>query len=187
MSDVRYDGGYMVQIHEILYNLKARRAQKYLDKADELASRLEGLFHEVDETPPRLERILLILDFATPQCIRAGIYALHFANQFKTPLYVIHKGILGPLIAEQAEDLDVKIALDRKTDILHLGEIEFIIQENGIDLLITDSSIPIANKLLSDISIPILFAKHTLHRKKKDEIVDATEESKEIDEPHTEE
>lgn len=186
MSDVRYEGGYLVQIHEILYNLKARRAQMYVDKADELASRLEGLFHEVDEAPPRLERILLILDFATPQCIRAGIYGLHFADQFKTPLYVIHKGILGPLIAEQADDFDVEIALDRKTDVLHLGEIEYIIQENGIDLLITDSSIPIAHKLLSDISIPILFAKHPLPMK-KDENNNTSEEPRDKENPNPEE
>lgn len=163
----------MVQIHEILYKLKARRAQKYLDAADELSQKLEGLFQEEDETPPRLERILLILDFATPQCIRAGIFALHFANQFKTPLYVLHKGILGPLILEQAEDLQVDIALAHQVDALDLGEIEYIVRENGIDLVVTDGTIPLANGLLTDLSVPILFAKHPHYSRKK---VDSTEQ-----------
>lgn len=152
----------MAPLHDILLKMKARSAQKYLDRSDSFAQKLEGLFTEVEETPPQLNRILCVLDSDIPRCIDAGLFALDFTDQFKTDLYLLHKGILGPLILEHAAELQ-EVVLDQEVDSIKFDEIEQFVKEHSIDLIITSGNIPFAQRLLSELSIPILFTKHHVY------------------------
>lgn len=153
----------MAPLHDILLRMKSRSAQKYLDRSDSFAQKLVGLFTEVEEKPPQLNRILCVLDSDIPRCIDAGLFALDFADQFKTDLYLLHKGILGPLILEQAVELQVEVVLDQEVDSIKFDEIEQLVEEHSIDLIITSGNIPLAKRLLSELSIPILFTKHHVY------------------------
>ncbi|MFQ6125716.1 MAG: hypothetical protein ACE5R6_14100 [Candidatus Heimdallarchaeota archaeon] len=153
----------MALLHDILLRLKTRSAQKYLDQSDSFAQKLEGLFTEVEETPPQLNRILCVLDSDIPRCIDAGLFALNFTDQFKTDLYLLHKGILGPLILEQAVEFQETVVLDQEVDSIEFDEIVQFVEEYSIDLIITSGNIPFATRLLSELSIPILFTKHHMY------------------------
>lgn len=157
------DSGFMVPLHGILLRMKARSAQKYLDQSDSFSQKLEGLFTDVEETPPQLNRILCVLDSDIPRCIDAGLFAMEFADQFKTDLCLLHKGILGPLILEQAAEIQTEVVLDQEVDSIKFDEIEQLIEEYSIDLIITSGNISLANRLLSELSIPILFTKHHVY------------------------
>jgi len=154
----------MKPLHQILANLKKRSMQRYLDAADEMKQKLEDFFQVVEETPPKLEgsRILLLMA-GTPRCLYAAMYALRLAQLFRADLYVLHKGILAPLVLEQATELHVNILLASKVDTFQLDEIEQIVEENSIDFVVASGRIDIANRLLTRLSIPILFTKHPVY------------------------
>ncbi len=153
----------MAPLHDILLRMKARSAQKYLNRSDSFAQKLEGLFTEVEETPPQLNRILCVLDSDIPRCIDAGLFALDFTDQFKADLYLLHKGILGPLILEHAVEFQEEVVFDQEVDSIEFDNVEQFVKEHSIDLIITSGNIPFAQRLLSELSIPILFTKHHVY------------------------
>jgi len=152
------------KFQQILVDLRKKSMQRYLDEATEMKQRLEEFFHVVEETPPKLEgsRILLLMA-GTPRCLFAAMYALRLAQLLKSDLYVLHKGILAPLVLEQATDLQVNILLASKVDTLQLDEIEQIVEDNAIDFIVASGRIDFANRLLNRLSIPILFTKHPVY------------------------
>ncbi len=155
----------MKQFHHILVGLRKRSTQRYLDEADEMTQQMEEFFHVVDETPPKLNRLLLIMS-AKSSCLYAGIFALRFAHQFKANLFVMNKGILAPLILEQATELKVNIALDYQVDIFRPDEIEKFVKDHDIDLVIISSGLPLAKKLMTSLSVPILVTRHPIYSKR---------------------
>lgn len=155
----------MKQFHQILVGLRKRSTQRYLDEAEEMTQQMEEFFHVVDETPPKLNQLLLIMS-AKSRSLYAGIFALRFAHQFKADLFVIHKGILAPLILEQATELKVNIALDHQVDIFRPDEIEKFVEDHDIDLVIISGGLPLAKKLLTSLSVPILATRHPIYSKR---------------------
>ena len=155
----------MKQFHQILVGLRKRSTQRYMDEADEMTQQMEDFFHVVDETPPKLNQLLLIMS-AKSRCLYAGIFALRFAHQFKADLFVMHKGMHTPLILEQATELKVNIALDHQVDIFRPDEIEKIVEDHDIDLVIISGGLPLAKKLMTNLSVPILVTRHPIYSKR---------------------
>jgi len=154
----------MKQFHQILVGLRKRSTQRYLDEADEMTMQMEEFFHVVDETPPKLNQLLMIMSTKS-RCLYAGIFALRFAHQFKADLYEIHKGVLAPLILEQAAELQVNIALNHQVDIFQPDEIEKFVEDNDIDLVIISGGLSLAKRLLTSLSVPILVTRHPIYSK----------------------
>jgi len=152
----------MKRVQKIIFDLKKRSVQRYLNQASEMKRKLEEGFLAVADIPPKLEgsRILLLM-VGTPQCLYAALFALHLAHQFKADMYVLHKEILAPLVLEEAAELQVNIPFARTIDIVQLDEIEQIVEENAIALIVVSGSIPNAQRLLTCISAPILFTRHS--------------------------
>ncbi len=142
--------------------------QRYFDEATEMKQSLGEFFHVIEETPPKLEgsRILLLMA-GTPRCLYAAMYALRLAQMLKSDLFVLHKEILAPLVLEQATELQVNILLASKVDTILLNEIEQIVEENSIDFIVASSRIAIANRLLTSLSIPLLFTKHPIYSQRR--------------------
>lgn len=157
----------MKKLHQILMDLSKRDVQRYLDQADELQQRLMEFFEVVEETPPKLEdaKILLLMR-GTPRCLYAAMFALRLAQQFHADLYVVHTGVLAPLVLDQAAELQVPISVDREVETLRLNEIEQFVEEHKIDLIVASGGMPLAPKLLTLLSIPIFFTKHPLYSKR---------------------
>ncbi|MFQ6125715.1 MAG: hypothetical protein ACE5R6_14095 [Candidatus Heimdallarchaeota archaeon] len=155
----------MKEFHRILVGLRKRNMQRYLDQADEMTQQLEEFFHVVDETPPKLNQLLLIMS-PKSRCLYAGIFALRLAHQFKADLFIMHKGIHAPLIIEQASDLQVNIALDQQVDIFQPDMIEKFVEDHNIDLVIISGALPFAKKLIASLSVPILVTKHPIYSKR---------------------
>lgn len=156
----------MKRVQKIILDLKKRSVQQYLTQASEMKRILEEDFLAVADNPPKLEgsRILLLM-VGTPRCLYAALFALYLAHQFKADIYVLHKEILAPLVLEEAAELQVNIPFARKIDIDQLDKIEQIVKENAIDLIVVSGRIPNAQRLLTCLSTPILFTKHSLIRK----------------------
>ena len=116
----------------------------------------------VTDTPPKLEgsRILLLM-FGTTRSLYASLYALRLAQKFKADMYILHKGVLAPLVLEEAVELQVSVSFTRKIDIIRVEDIEQIVKEKAIDLIVTPGGIPNAQQLLIHLSVPILFTRHS--------------------------
>jgi len=76
-------------------------------------------------------------------------------------MYVLHKEILAPLVLEEVAELQVNIPFARTIDIVQLDEIEQIVKEKVIDLIMISGSNPNAQRLLTCLSAPILFTRHS--------------------------
>ncbi len=152
----------MKLLHEIINDLKKHSVQRYLNEASELTQKLEEFFLAVTDTPPKLEgsRILLLM-FGTPRSLYAALYALRLAQKFKADMYILHKGILAPIVLEEAVELQVNIPFTHTIDIIQLDEIEQIVKEKDIDLIVASGGIPNAQQLLIHLSVPILFTRHS--------------------------
>jgi len=97
----------------------------------------------------------------TPQCLYAALFALNLAHQLKADMYVLHKEVFAPLVLEEATELQVNIPFTRMIDIVQLDEIEQIVKEKAIDLIVVSGSIPNTQRLLTWLSAPILFTRHS--------------------------
>lgn len=148
----------MRKIYQILNELKIKSVQHYLDEAEEMTQRLVEFIREMPETPPNFEgsRILLLM-LGTPRCLYAALHALYFAYHFKADLNVLHKGVLEPMVVEKARELQVTIALTRRIDHIQWEELKYIVKKQLINLIVTSAGIPYPKKLLSQLSVSILF------------------------------
>jgi len=157
----------MKTLHQILVDFSKRDVKRYLDQADEYYNQLMEFFEIVEEKPPKLEgaRILLLMR-GTPRCLYASLFAFRLAQQFHAELYVIHKGVLAPLVIDQAAELQIPISIKREVETLRLDEIKQFVEEHSIDLIVASGGMPLAPRLLSQLSIPIFFTKHPIYSKR---------------------
>ena len=78
----------------------------------------------------------------------------------------MRKGIIAPLVLDQAADLQVPISVERQVETLRLDEIQQFVEEHAIDLIVASGGMPLAPRLLIHLSIPIFFTKHPIYSKR---------------------
>jgi len=150
----------MRKIYQILTKMRKSGVQRYLDQAEEMTYKLEEILKAIPKSPPELERsrILLIM-IATPRSLYSAMFAIRFAHQFKSDLYVLHKGVHAPLFIEQADALAINVPFNQMVDQLQFEQIEQIITKHDIQFVMASGTIPNIRNILKEISIPTLLIK----------------------------
>ena len=148
----------MKKLYQILTELRSRDVQRYLDEAHVLTHQWKEFLKRVPEMPPDLEKSrILLLMVPRPRCLYSAVFALRFAYQFNADLYVLHQGVLAPLIRKQADELRVNIPFDHKVEKIQRTEIEHLVKEHAIQLIVTVEGIPTIKRVLNDPPVPVLF------------------------------
>lgn len=131
--------------------------QRYLDQAGEMTYKLEEFLKAIPKAPPELERsrILLIIE-DTPRSVYSAMFAVRFAHQFKSDLYVLHKGVHAPLFIEQADALAINVPFNQLVDHLRFELIDQIISNHDIQFVMASGTIPNIRNILKGISIPTI-------------------------------
>ncbi len=75
--------------------------------------------------------------------------------------------VLAPYLIEQVKELQIPILFDQVVDALQLVKIEQLVDDQAIDLIIAAGRLPLVNKLLTQLSLPIFLTKHPVYSKRK--------------------
>ena len=75
--------------------------------------------------------------------------------------------VLAPYLVAPVKALQIPILFDQEVEALQLVKIELLVDDQAIDLIVAAGRLPLVNKLLTQLTLPIFLTKHPVYSKRK--------------------